>query len=252
MTRAGRASNLQRVRRGCHRWAAPALAALLSVLAAGCGGADDGPAEEVRLGEGEPPAAARATVVAALGDSITAGSPLYDPDPTVQGSIGASLDRRSQYEYWAQRRIPRARFRNCGVFGERTDQIAARLEECAEGAEVLIVQGGINDIAQMRRVRGAARNLRGMVARGRELGMRVALVEVLPWNNGYPGAARRIRRLNTLIADIGRSENVPVFPWYEALDDPASSGRMKAGWTDDGNHPSVAGYRRLAEVVELP
>ena len=59
------------------------------------------------------------------------------------------LDRRSQYEFWAAAELgPDARFRNCGVFGERTDQIATRLEECAAGADRLVVQGGINDIAQ--------------------------------------------------------------------------------------------------------
>jgi len=246
------------VHRLSHPWAAPVLAALLlTFVAAGCGGGDDGPMEEVRLGDtqegpGDPAKGKPETLVAALGDSITAGSPLYDPDSAVRESIGSSLDPRSQYEYWVQRRLSGVRFRNCGVFGERTDQIAGRLEGCADGADVLVIQGGINDIAQLRRVKAAARNLRGMVARGKELGLRVALVEVLPWNNGYPGAARKIRRLNSLIADIGRDEDVPVFPWYRTLDDPASPGRMKAGWTDDGNHPSVAGYRRLAEVVELP
>ncbi len=240
------------MRRVCNPWTAPAFAALLlTCLAAGCGGGDDGPMQDVRLGD-EGARAGPVKEVAALGDSITAGSPLYDPDPAVRQSIGSSLDPQSEYEYWAQRRLDGVRFRNCGVFGERTDQIAERLEGCADGADVLVIQGGINDIAQLRRVKTAARNLRGMVTDGKALGLRVALVEVLPWNNGYPGAARKIRRLNGLIADIGRDEDVPVFPWYRALDDPASPGRMRAGWTDDGNHPSVAGYRRLAEVVELP
>ena len=218
-------------------------AAAMCLVAAGCGSE----------GEPAPEKAQRpATVVAALGDSITAGSPLWDPDERVRARIGPAADVRSQYEYWARRRLPGTDFRNCGVFGERTDQIAARLDACAEGADVLIVQGGINDIAQMRRVRTAARNLRGMVARGRELGLRVALVEVLPWNNGGLLAAPRIRRLNGLIAAIGREEQVPVFPWYERLEDPAAPGQMKPEWTIDGDHPSVEGYRRLAEVVELP
>ena len=47
-----------------------------------------------------------------------------------------------------QKADPKLEFRNCGVFGERTDEIAARLDQCADGADALIVQGGINDIAQ--------------------------------------------------------------------------------------------------------
>jgi lysophospholipase L1-like esterase len=231
-------------------------ACLLFALPAGCGGGEPTP-NEARLGAertspAEPPPSVGETVVAALGDSITAGSPLWDPDPAVRAQIGPAADPTSRYEYWVQRRMPEARFRNCGVFGERTDEIAIRLDGCAEGADVLIVQGGINDIAQMRRVRTAARNLRAMVTRGKRQGLRVALVDVLPWNNGGPAAAPRIRRLNKLIADIGADEGVPVFPWYEQLEDPQAPGNMKAEWTIDGDHPSVEGYRRLADVVELP
>jgi len=218
---------------------------------AGCGG-DDGPQAEVKLGRGAPPAE-RTTVVAALGDSITAGSPSWDPDPGVRNRIGeVGLDPESQYEYWTQLRMPAARFRNCGVFGERTDEIRARLKDCAKGASVLIVQGGINDIAQMRRVKTAARNLRETVEEGKRMGLRVALAEVLPWNNGYPGADRRIRRLNRMIGEIGRELDVPVYTWYQRLVDPARPGRMKAEWTIDGDHPSVEGYKRLAADVELP
>lgn len=233
-----------------------ALWALLLVALAlgGCGGEGSGggspPDEDARLGD--QPAPEGVTQVAALGDSITAGSPLWDPDPAIRAQLGSSLDRRSQYEYWAARRLDDVRFRNCGVFGERTDEIALRFEGCVRGAEVLIVQGGINDIAQMRSPAEAAANLRGIAERGQESGMRVALVEVLPWNNGYPRAAGPIRELNRRIGAIGEQLDVPVFSWYEALEDPAAPGRMRAGLTDDGDHPSVAGYRLLAESVELP
>jgi lysophospholipase L1-like esterase len=203
-------------------------------------------------GSGEKVPADRALVVAGLGDSITAGSPLFDPDPAVRARIGTQLDPESQYGYWAQLRLKHTRFRNCGVFGERTDEIAARLDSCATGARVLIVQGGINDIAQMRSVRSAAENLRAMVVAGKKKGLRVALVEVLPWNNGFPGAAGQIRSLNVLIHAVGREAQVPVYPWYQRLEDPKRPGRMKAEWTIDGDHPSVAGYRRLADVVKLP
>jgi len=223
---------------------------LAALVIAGCGGGGGGAATDVKLGKGNAPS--RGRLVAALGDSIAAGSPIWDPDQAVRETIGGALDPESQFEYWAQLRIPDTRWRNCGVFGERTDEIATRLDRCAKAAEVLIVQGGINDIAQMRRVKTAAANLRGMVKRGKRMNLKVALVEVLPWNNGYPGADRRIRRLNEAIHAIGRDEGVPVYPWYERLEDPKRPGKMKAEWTIDGDHPSVAGYKRLAEVVKLP
>ena len=187
------------------------------------------------------------TLVAALGDSITAGSPGYDPDPRQRDNLGFGADEKSQWEYWAAKRRPGLRFRNCGVYGERTDQIAARLEECAQDAQVLIVQGGINDIAQGRPVEPAADNLRAMVQQGKGLGLRVAIAELLPWNNGFPEADPKIRHLNELIRALAHEEGVPVLPFYETLEDPARRGRMQEEWTPDGDHPSVEGYRLLGE-----
>lgn len=61
-----------------------------TALTAACGG--DGAVESEPP---EPEATSEATLVAALGDSITAGSPLWDPSPAVRDQLPA-LDRRSQ------------------------------------------------------------------------------------------------------------------------------------------------------------
>ena len=117
------------------------------------------------------------------------------------------------------------------------------------GADALIVQGGINDIAQGRDAERAAENLRAMVRRGRELGLRVALADVLPWNNGWPEAEPKIRCLNTMITEIARDEDVPLLPFHDTLEDPERPGRMREEWTADGAHPSPEGYRRLGELA---
>lgn len=170
--------------------------------------------------------------VAAIGDSITAGSP-WDNDPAIGWpAAAAGAD-------------PRLRFTVRAVYGKRTDEIAAWLGEAVEGAEALVVQGGINDIAQGRPVAEAAANLRALVERGRELGLRVAVANVLPWNNGWPGAEAPIRELNGLIAELG----VPVLPFHETLEDPERPGRMRAEWTVEGDHPSVEGYERLGRLA---
>jgi lysophospholipase L1-like esterase len=109
------------------------------------------------------------------------------------------------------------------------------------------VQGGINDIAQERPIEPAADNLRAMVRRGKELGLRVLLIDVLPWNNGWPHAEPKIRALNELISDIARDEDVALLRFHDTLEDPERPGRMREEWTSDGDHPSVEGYRRLGE-----
>jgi lysophospholipase L1-like esterase len=86
-----------------------------------------------------------------------------------------------------------------------------------------------------------------MVQRGKALGLEVALGDVLPWNNGYPEADPKIRRLNELIQAVARDEHVPLLPFYATLEDPDRPGRMREEWTSDGDHPSVEGYRLLGE-----
>ena len=188
-------------------------------------------------------------VVGTLGDSITAGSPGWDPDPLVRARIAGGGDPTSQWQHWAALDDPRLEFRNCGVYGERTDEIALRLDASADGANVLVVQGGINDIAQGRPADRAAEHLEAMVRLALDRGLRVALADVLPWNNGYPRAAEPIRELNRLVAGVAERAGVTLIPFHDTLEDPERPGRMREDWTSDGDHPSVAGYRRLGELA---
>jgi lysophospholipase L1-like esterase len=194
-------------------------------------------------------APAKPIVVAALGDAITAGSPGFNPSHEMAKLLGQGEIPKSQWEYWAQQKDPRLEFRNCGVYGERTDEIARRLVSCARGADVLVVQGGIADLQQGRTPAQAAANLRRMVARGKKLGLRVEVAELIPWNNGHPTFDASIRALNRLIHDLARDEHVPVLPFYSVLSDPTQPGQTKDRWTAEGDNPSVDGYRRLGEMA---
>ena len=188
-------------------------------------------------------------LVAGLGDSITAGNPGWDPDPARRPFEDPGDDETSQYLYWAAAAHPGMRVSNHGVGGERTDEIRARLESAVSGADVIVVQGGINDVVQGRSIELAAQDLQAMVRRAKELAEVVLLPNVLPWNNGWPGAEPQIRALNALIARLAEAEDVPLLPFHETLEDPERPGRMKAEWTPDGNHPSVEGHRRLGELA---
>jgi lysophospholipase L1-like esterase len=185
-------------------------------------------------------------VVAVVGDSISAGSPLWDPDPAVRARIAAP-DDRSQWQWWAARADARLEFRTSAVYGERTDQIARRLDLVLAGAGVLVVQGGINDVVQRRPVDEAAGNLAAMLARGRAAGSRLAVADVLPWSNGDERAADDIRRLNALIRQLAVEAGASFLPFHDTLAEPADPSRMGEGLSDDGDHPSVEGHRLLGE-----
>ncbi len=186
-------------------------------------------------------------VVAVAGDSISAGSPLWDPDPAVRTRI-ASPDERSQWQWWATRMDERLEFRTTAVYGERTDEIARRLDLVVAGADVLVVQGGINDVVQRRPVEDAARNIEAMLERGRGAGLALAVTDVLPWSNGDGRAAEDIVRLNTLIRELAATAGgATLLPFHSTLADFAEPGRMAPGMTDDGDHPSIEGHRLLGE-----
>lgn len=234
---------------------------LIVVLAllAGCG-RDDGGSRTLTTPKQAPPSSGTtpaavhpdALKVAALGDSISAGSPLWDPDQAVRDKLGDSQTPASQYEYWAEKALggsAKVQFQNCGVFGERTDQIAKRLDACADGAKVIVIQGGINDLAQGETPESAAAGLLSMVKRAKAMGLRAFLAEVLPWNGGYPAVTPKIKRLNVMIGRIGRGQRVPVLGFYKALEDPQRPGRMPSSLTLDETHPNPLGYRVMGKLV---
>jgi lysophospholipase L1-like esterase len=191
-------------------------------------------------------------VVAVAGDSISAGSPLWDPDPVVRARIPVP-DERSQWQWWAERADPRLEFRTTAVYGERTDEIARRLDRVLPGAHVLAVQGGINDIAQRRPVEEAAGDIETMLSRGRAEGLALCVSDVLPWDNGDEQAAAAIRRLNELIRHVAATSGATLLPFHAALVDLADPHRMRAALSDDGDHPSIEGHRLLGEqAFRLP
>ena len=233
---------------------------LLGALAAGCGaGGNSGGSSSSAPPSGtagrEPRAIARdPALVAALGDSITAGSPLWDPVPAFRERIaaptGMAPDERSQWGSWFERAdLRRRRVRNCGIFGERTDEIAVRPADCAAGAGALVIQG-----ASTTSRRAATSLMRRATWRrwSARAGPAAAPSRSSRCSRGTTATPPRIDELNDRIRALGKRERVPVLRWYGALEDPAARGRMRPELTTDGDHPAIAGSRRLARLVVLP
>ena len=193
-------------------------AALLVVAAllvlAGCGGS----AKETTA----------TTLVATLGDSITAGSPGYDPDPRMRETLGFGADEKSQWQYWAAKVDHSLRFRNCGIYGQRTDEIAAGWTRARRARRCSSSRAGSTTSRRAGRSSGPPSTCAGWSSADDGWSVRVALVELLPWNNGYPEADPKIRRLNGLIHELGRDEAVPCCrstPRSRTRSGPAGCGR---------------------------
>jgi lysophospholipase L1-like esterase len=190
-------------------------------------------------------------LIAAIGDSITAGYPGYAPDASVFRQFGVRRNPRSQWEWWAHKQHPGLSFRNCGVRGERTDQIAERFDSCTQGADGVVIQGGINDLRAGVPGTVVLANLRKMIHAAKRANLDVAVADLLPYGP-VPQADRIIDSLNRQIDALARREGAAVLHFHRVLEDPKHPGVMKPKWNADGIHPSVEGYRRLGELAFRP
>jgi lysophospholipase L1-like esterase len=187
-----------------------ALAALVVVLAAGCG----------RSTPALPPLEPSA-VVLAFGDSLTFGTGAAPGE-----SYPAQLERLIGRKVVAH-----------GVPGEATAQGLARLPGVLEATEprlVLLCHGG-NDFLRKLPESEAAANVRAMVRLAREKGIAVVLIGVpKPGISPSPAA---------FYAEIAQEFALP----YEGsvLKAVLTDNELKSDWV----HPNAKGYARVAEAV---
>ncbi len=194
------------------------------------------------------------TQILSLGDSITAGNPQWDPKLKPRRSFATYYNFQStplsQYQYWANKANPAYSFKNCGVFGERTDQIANRFEQCRDqNTKVIIIQGGINNIAQGKDITIAANDLEQIIVKSQSLGLKVYLANVLPWNNASDFQTGQIRALNKLLMQIAIKHKIKLIDFNRALADSNNPNKMELSLTFEGDHPSIKGYQVLGELV---
>jgi lysophospholipase L1-like esterase len=219
-----------------------------ALMLGGCGGGATGSASGTGGGS-ETGGGHR--LIAAIGDSITAGYPGYAPDATVFRQFAVERNPKSQWEWWAEKEHPDLEIRNCGVRGERTDQIAKRFDSCTPGADGVVIQGGINDLREGVPGPVVLANLRKMIRAAKRANLDVAVADLLPYGPA-PQADRIIDSLNRQIDALARREGATVLHFHGVLEDPKHPGVMKPEWNADGIHPSVEGYRRLGELAFRP
>jgi lysophospholipase L1-like esterase len=186
--------------------------------------------------------------IVALGDSTTAGTPGWR-SPLEAPPDGAG-DEKSQYAYWLMRTHPEWEVLNRGVNGERTDEIARRFDRdvLAAAPRIVVIIAGVNDVYQGRSTDEVTASLRLMYDRARDAGVRVLAGTILPYDTATPEQNRRMRIVNDWIAqEAARDPAVAAVDTRRAvaaLDDPD---RLIS--SPDSLHPSVDGYRRMADAI---
>jgi acyl-CoA hydrolase len=186
--------------------------------------------------------------IVALGDSTTAGTPLFlspiEAPPDGRG------DRRSQFAYWLMIERPDWQVLNHGVNGERSDEIAARFDRdvLAHTPAAVIIIAGVNAVYQGRAASAVTPWLRAMYERAARAAIPVVAGSIVPYNTASPAANAAMREINAWIAgEALRDSNVTCADTRRATADPCDPDRLLA--SPDGLHPDIEGYRRMAAVL---
>ncbi len=184
--------------------------------------------------------------IVALGDSTTAGTPGFlspiEAPPHGRG------DETSQYAYWLMKAHPDWEVLNRGVDGQRTDQIAARFDRdvVAAAPRAVVIIAGVNDIYQGRSVEHVTTELRKMYDRTLRGGIKLVAGSIIPFNTATPEQNERMRVVNEWI----RAQSNASLAFVDTRTAVAAPGKPdRLASSPDQLHPSVEGYRRMAEAI---
>lgn len=168
-------------------------------------------------------------VIAALGDSLTAGLGVAADE-----AYPARLEARLIREGYAYRIV------NAGVSGDTTAGGLRRVDWVLRARpEIVIVALGANDGLRAQSPQAMRENLAAIVKRVQASGARVLLVGMrLPPNYG----AEYTREFQAVFPEVARTTGVALMPFL--LDGVAADPRLNQ---PDGIHPTAAGYQVIAD-----
>jgi len=189
-------------------------------------------------------------MIVCLGDSTTAGTPLFKSP--IEAPPDGEGDERSQFAYWLRQAHQEWRVMNCGVNGERSDEIAGRFDRDVWGPRprVVVIIAGVNDVYQGLPAAHVTRQLEEMYARASTYGIAVVAGTIVPFNTASTDQNARMHAINDWIRRY--ADQNPGGVWCAdtrlATADPANIDRLSG--SPDGLHPDVDGYRRMATALE--
>jgi lysophospholipase L1-like esterase len=169
-------------------------------------------------------------------------TPNATPDPVRLVPFGDSITHRNPTWAAVATQDGLQLVRNAGVDGNTTAQMLGRLDRdvLAYSPDVVTVMGGTNDRAKGVPLRTAMANLRTIVRRLHDRGVRVVLLTIPP-NDGSVSA------WNTAIRSVASSEGCALADIFPVLAD--SRGHWRAGLSADSVHPNLRGYELMQPVI---
>lgn len=194
-------------------------------------------------------ASGRGTVIVAMGDSTTAGTPNYkSPRESPPAGIG---DIQSQYAWWLMKDHPKWTVINQGINGQRSDEIHARFasDVLAKRPAIVVLIAGVNDVYQGRDAASVERELDAIYAAAKKAGIKVVAGSILPFNTASDDQNARMHEINDWIRQQAEANptNMAFVDTRAAVAASDDGDRLAA--SPDGLHPDVDGYHRMADVI---
>lgn len=183
-----------------------------------------------------------------FGDSLTAGSPGYDP------AFGGN--RHFQYGHWMLERAhaqgwKNLRFQNHGMPGDLASLMARRLERVLNlyRFDASVILAGTNDLGMGSSVLFVFESLQELWNLCISRDLPVVSCTIPPIGSVYPPLQRAQEQLNTLVRDYCKEHNrmicVDLFAELATPD-----GLLYTSYdSGDGLHLSMDGYRKIGEAV---
>jgi lysophospholipase L1-like esterase len=203
------------------------------------------------------------TAIVTLGDSITDGWGSTD-------SANQRWPNHFAHRLYRDGNIHDYAVVNAGISGNRVtteanptfgQNLQARFERdvlSLSNVSHIILLEGINDIGMSARTGeliNADRIIAGyrqIIARSHARGIKVLGATLLPYEGAayYTDAGNRVRmEVNDFIRNSGEFDGVIEFD--RIVQDPANPNRIRSDLTEDNLHPNDAGYRAMAESIDL-
>ena len=187
--------------------------------------------------------------IVAMGDSTTAGTPGWKS--RIEAPPSGAGDEKSQYAYWLMQAHPEWTVLNHGVNGERSDQIRGRFERDVVdfAPQAVVVIAGVNDVYQGREAQHVIEQLVAMYERATRVGIRVVAGTIVPYNTATPEQNGRMHEINGWIRRFATdTRDIDFANTRSAVADSSDDDRLRE--SPDGLHPSVDGYRRMADAIQ--
>lgn len=205
-----------------------------------------------------PSASGHSTTIIAVGDSITQGySASFNVTPYADPGI-LNIEIIKPYTMSLKELMPNATVINSGIHGQQTGQMLARFKTdvITQSPDYVVIQGGLNDIANGTPLATTENNLQLMYQLSFENGITPVATTVFYANElgelKELGELenKEITELDQWIATYSIAHKIPVVLFNATFEDPVTPLKSRADLISiDGVHPNENGYQLMAKDV---